>query len=75
MKRRDFLKILGACVVAPGTVIAAIKAKPEQRVYAVNYPGSGVTNAQLKELIQVTLKNLPPLPWGRMWVTYDKTPY
>ena len=32
MKRRDFLKILGIAVVAPGTVIAAIKAKPKPEI-------------------------------------------
>lgn len=59
MKRRDFLKILGALVVAPGAIVAAIKAKPKQRVYAINYKGSGVTDAQLRDLIQATLKDLP----------------
>ena len=59
MKRRDFLKILGVCVIAPGTAIAAVKIGPEQRIYAVNYPGSGVTDKQLRELIQATLKDLP----------------
>lgn len=33
MKRRNFLKLLGVAVVAPGTVIAAIKAKPCKAAY------------------------------------------
>lgn len=59
MKRRDFLKLLGICVVVPGTIAATAKVKPKQRVYVFNYPGSGVTNKQLTELIRVTLRDLP----------------
>lgn len=84
MKRRDFLKILGMCVVAPGAVIAAIKAKPKQHIYAINYPGSGITNEQLRELIRATLKDLPQnsmnnifyvFPLYRLYgLKHDKTP-
>lgn len=37
MKRRDFLKILGACVVAPGTAITAIKARPKPIKFGIPY--------------------------------------
>jgi len=34
MKRRDFLKLLGVAVVAPGAVAAAVKAGPERKIVA-----------------------------------------
>lgn len=36
MKRRDFLKILGMCVVAPGIVIATVKTKPKHTIAGID---------------------------------------
>ena len=62
MKRRDFLKILGACVVVPGTVATTVKAKPKQYIKPIKCYGKHgqncVCNNCIDDMIADCLPNI-----------------
>ena len=62
MNRRTFLKSVGiacgAAVVCPGELL---KGEPAVGIDPNKPKRSGVTNEQLREFIQVALKDLPPV--------------
>lgn len=77
MDRRGFLKVLAGAIVAPSVLLKTkelesppqvlkgipVRVHPEQQ-------RCGVTNAQLQELIQITLDDLPKSTFLVTWPGY-----
>ncbi len=64
MNRRNFLKSLAAAIIIPTLPVALISNIGPVR-------SRGVTNAQLAELIKLTLQDLPTKCFGVNWAHAD----
>lgn len=71
MNRRNFLKILASAVVAPAVlpgIDILIPAGPIPHPAVIKKARqTGLTDAHLQELIQMTLKDLPKNSWKKAW--------
>lgn len=72
MKRRDFLKILGACIVVPGTVATAVKAKPKQYIKPIKCYGKHGQNCVCNNCVDDMIADcLPPLKFKGIPICYQ----
>lgn len=68
MDRRNFLKTLVGAVVAPSVVLKSLGSEQLPQTNVIKKARqTGLTDAHLRELIQMTLKDLPKNSWEKAW--------